>query len=294
MFQEHISLLQLPDDQILPILVAMDPETLLNCGRASPRLYRLVCDRVVWGHLLKGVDFTKEQMDELVLFGRGLFGISGSSEMMAEVVKEAAQRLGKLGNFKMTIAIQSWGNPDTCEVDGKYLEELTRVAEAVGATFSIKEFEESETEMSENLCFHKPVFTLIEAHIAQQEGGLSKLELNKVSLPGGCVEFRKFFFNLQRASQEWSVLNLIIYKRMDFGTLARYSPTGSINTLHFRAHNKLDRARWEEDVKRVWGITNKLVFRLINGDTPDVEFGGGKEGGREAEWQRILQVVFEI
>ena len=87
---------------------------------------------------------------------------------------------------------------------------------------------------------------------------------------------------------------MIIYKRMDFGTLARYSPSGSINTLHFRAHNKLDRARWQDDVKTVWRITDKFVFRVINGGTPDVEFGGGKEEGREAEWQRILQAVFEI
>ena len=45
-------------------------------------------------------------------------------------------------------------------------------------------------------------------------------------------------------------------------------------------------------MKRVWRITDKFVFRLINGGTPDVEFGGGKGEGGEAEWQRILQLVF--
>ena len=159
----------LSDGQIIPILLAMDPAdpgSLLNCGRASPRLYRLVCDRVVWGHLLKRVDFTKEQMDELVLFGRGLFGISGSPEMMAEVVKEAARRFSLLRSseifhlplaivaprrhteVKMTIAIQSWGTPDTFQVDSIYLEELTKVAKAVGAKFTIWEIEDLGTRLA--------------------------------------------------------------------------------------------------------------------------------------------------
>ena len=86
---------------------------------------------------------------------------------------------------------------------------------------------------------------------------------------------------------------MIVYKRMDFGTLARYSATGSIDTLHFRAHYRLDRARWEDDVKRVWRITSKFVFRLFDG-SPDIEIGGGKgEGSREADWQQMLQVVFD-
>ena len=80
---------------------------------------------------------------------------------------------------------------------------------------------------------------------------------------------------------------------MDFGTLARYSATGSIDTLHFRAHYRLDRARWEDDVKRVWRITSKFVFRLFDG-SPDIEIGGGiGEGSREADWQQMLQVVFD-
>ena len=291
----------LADEQVLMVMVTMDPQTLLNCGRASPRLYRLLCDRVVWRHLLKGVNFTKEMMEELRVLGQGLFGISGSPEMMPEVVKEAAQRFPVkyqdfLGNIKIVIAIQSWGEPETFEVDGNKLEELTRVADAVGAKFVIKSLEESEIG---GLVFEKPFFTLIDAHIAQQEEGLlDKLELDKVSLPGGWMDFRKFFFNLQRASREWSVQELIVYKRMDFATLARYSGSlHTVNTLHFRAHYKLE-ARWQDDVKRVWRKCNKFVFRIISGPinhTPDdVEFLGGKEGGGDAEWQRILQLVFEI
>ena len=290
----------LADEQVLMVMVTMDPQTLLNCGRASPRLYRLLCDRVVWRHLLKGVDFTKEMMEKLRVLGQeGLFGFSGSPEMMAEVVREAAQRFPVLGNIKITIAIQSWGEPETFEVDGNKLKELTRVADAVGAKFVIKRLKESESgDLKTDQLIFQPFSTLIDAHIAQQEEGLlDKLELDKVSLPGGWMDFRKFFFNLQRASREWSVQELIVYKRMDFATLARYSGSlHTVNTLHFRAHYKLE-ARWQDDVKRVWRKSNKFVFRIITGpisDTPDVEFLGGKEEGGEAEWQRILQLVFEI
>ena len=294
----------LADEQVLMVMVTMDPQTLLSCGRASPRLYRLLCDRVVWRHLLKGVDFTKEMMEELRVLGQGLFGISGSPEMMPEVVKEAAQRFPVkyqdfLSNIKIAIAIQSWGKPESFEVDGNKLKELTRVADAVGAKFVIKRLKESESgDLKTDQLIFQPFSTLIDAHIAQQEEGLlDKLELNKVSLPGGWLDFRKFFFNLQKASREWSVQELIVYKRMDFATLARYSGSlHTVNTLHFRAHYKLE-ARWQDDVKRVWRKCNKFVFRIITGpisDTPDVEFLGGKEEGGEAEWQRILQLVFEI
>ena len=243
--------------------------------------------------MVKGVDFTKEKMEEL-----RRFGVSGSPEMMPEVVKEAAQRFPALGNIKIAIAIQSWGNPKTFEVDGKNLKEVTRVADAIGAKFVIKSLKESESrDLAGQLGYQKPVFTLIEAHIAQQEERVLALELHKVSIPGGYLDFRKFFFNLQRASREWSVQDLIVYKRMDFATLASYTGgrNASINTLHFRAHYKLE-ARWQEDVKRVWRITNKFVFRIINSGIPDVEFLGGKGegGGGDAEWQRILQIVFEI
>ena len=107
LFQDHICPLtgidRFSDDQILPLLLAMDPESLLDCASAPPRLYRLIRDRKVWRYLLKEV--TKEQMEELRLFGRGDQWDSGSPEIIAEVVRKAAQRFSALGNFKMTIAI---------------------------------------------------------------------------------------------------------------------------------------------------------------------------------------------
>ena len=288
---EHIC--RLADGQILPILLAMDPADLLNCGRASPRLFRLVCDREVWCHLLKGFDFTKEQMEELRLFGRGLFGIRGSPEMMEEVVKEAAKRFSVFHHeggheVKMTIAIKSWGAPETFEVDCIYLEELTKVAKAVGGKFTITEIIDLSESVTGGLF---GLDNLMAVHIAQQKERVHKLELTKVnlSLPGA----RDLFYELLFASNQWSVQNLILYKRQDCEALARRSASGSIRTLHLRVNHKLPQARWQNDFKRVWGIADKVVFRLMMSDTPDVEMGGGKGAeDADAEWQRILQVVF--
>ena len=64
---------------------------LLHKCRSSDRLHRLVCDRVVWLHLLKQTaEFSKEKLEELVKFvpkkGRG------RSELMAEVLRTAASK----------------------------------------------------------------------------------------------------------------------------------------------------------------------------------------------------------
>ena len=52
---------------MIPLLLSMDSDTLFNCGMASLRLYRLVCDPEVWRWLLKGIaDFSKERVEQLV------------------------------------------------------------------------------------------------------------------------------------------------------------------------------------------------------------------------------------
>ena len=277
----------------------MDSESLLNCGRASSRLYRLVCDREVWSHLVKGLDLTKkEQLVELWLFGLGLFGVSGSPEMMPEVLKGAVKRFPVfegvfkqlLVNVTVTIAIQSWGAPDTFDLDGDNLEKLIRVSETLGAEFTITEVHDSETHVAGGLLANQSTFRLIAAHIAQQKERLSKLELTKVNL--SLPPMHKLFFDLLGASNEWSVQNLILYKRKDFETLARNSANGSISTLHLRVHFRLPpQARLQDDVKRVWRITDKVLFRLLY--APDIEIGGGKGEDTEAEWQRMLEVVFD-
>ena len=135
----------LPDEQVLPLLMAMDSDTLLQVGKMSARLYCLVLDRHVWRHLLKGVELDKEQVEVLAVFGRGLFGIQGSPEMMSDILKEAAERFTFLtGEVKVIIEIQSSvnaGDLEVFEVDIRYLEELVSIAESVGARFNIKDVE---------------------------------------------------------------------------------------------------------------------------------------------------------
>ena len=46
----------LSDSQVLPLLLAMDANTLLACGRTSSQLLRLLRDREVWRHLLRETD----------------------------------------------------------------------------------------------------------------------------------------------------------------------------------------------------------------------------------------------
>ena len=71
----------------------MDSDTLLNCGRASERLFKLVSDRQVWRQLLKKIpEFSKSKVQEL----KGLQSPQGSKvslEMMQEVAMEVARRI---------------------------------------------------------------------------------------------------------------------------------------------------------------------------------------------------------
>ena len=85
-----IRLAHLSDEQVIPLLLAMDPDTLLNFGKTSTRFFNLVCDQEVWRQLLKKTaEFTKEKVEHLKAFK----GSKGSEEMMPEMVKEAARRI---------------------------------------------------------------------------------------------------------------------------------------------------------------------------------------------------------
>ena len=304
----------------------MDPDTILNCGRASPRLYSLVCSREVWRHLLTGVEFTKERLEELVIFGKGLFEvkgieIKGSPEIMPEVVKEAARRFASVSRDEYTkhqpmvsIAIQGcWGTPVTFDMLGNHLEELTRVAEAVGAKFNITACDGDLTGVMDalwcmkysgglnwiggfnNVEFQRSTFQKISAHIAEQEENEFSLKLNRLNLVWGWG----IFSSLQRASKEWSILHLDfrlpwpcpndLGRRWD--ALARVSENGSIGTLSFFPYpNASFRGVLQDDVKRVWRITEKFVWHK-NG-SPPIEIGGGKGADTEAELQRLLELAF--
>ena len=124
-----------------------------SVGKTNRRFQRLVRDKPVWRRLLNGIDdFTEEKLEELVKVGG-----TKSSERMGEVVKEVANRFvflteedfyissctwprgyGRRSLFKVEVSVKGWDD-DIFDMAGIYqLEEINRVAKAVGAQIAIK------------------------------------------------------------------------------------------------------------------------------------------------------------
>ena len=319
----------LSDGQLLPILFAMDPDTLLSCGGANRRLHRLVCDMLVWRHLLRGIEsFTLSRLKELAEFGRTE---SGSEMIRAEVVKEVASRfkiflaVDELGNnyiecskkgskthsrnfSKVAVSIQGLGAPVTFEMGGEdHLKELNKVAQTVRAKFTIKEVKAlpvpffNSTSAIEN-------FKLIAALVDEQQGeeGLHKLELSNVMLyPYSHSHQQNPSLSLLKASKEWKIQTLAIGLALQKGfsyphaqiwrALARGAATGHIGTIKFRVDkgNGEVKQGHKEDVKAVWEITEKMEVVVINEDYPGtvIQIGGGRGEDPKITWEEAYQTV---
>ena len=156
-----IGLAHLSDEQVVPLLLAMDPDTLLDFGKPSERFFNLVCDREVWRQLLKKTaEFTKEKVEQLKAFK----GSKGSEEMMSEMVKEAARRIpfslkpmpvlefgireeedpswlrGIKSQVKVTLTIEGRWSNDSFEVDCNGLEELFTLARTTGVKLILRQW----------------------------------------------------------------------------------------------------------------------------------------------------------
>ena len=79
--------------------------------------------------------------------------------------------LGDDDQVKIKVAFQGWGACETFEVDGTRLEELTKVAEAVGEKFTMVEVHNYNT-----MQYNIDTFRAIAAHMEKQEERLSKLD----------------------------------------------------------------------------------------------------------------------
>ena len=312
---DHMAGLEcLSDSQILPILFAMDPDTLLSFGGANRRLHRLVCDIRVWRHLLKEVEsFTSGKLKELVELGRAL----GSLEMrVAEVVKEVASRFkisfavdedgnnyidcGKKGaethlkNFsKVAVSIQGWGAPVTFEIGGKdQLNELHKVARAVGAKFSVKEVKTFPFSSKHTIDL---IAMLVDEQQWRGEEGLYKLELPYVKLDHSYLPKRDPSLALLKASEEWKIENLAIglERPLPWRALAQGAATGHIGTLKFSVDTRSAKQASKEDVKAVWEITEKMEVVVIDGDNPGtvIQIGGGRGKESKMTWEEAYQTV---
>ena len=309
----------LSDGQLLPILLAMDPDALLSCGRANRRLHRLVCDMSVWRHLLRGIEtFTYQRLVELAEFGKK----NSCLEMMtAEVVKEVASRfkisLGSNGqgnsvlfcfkkgmklhftnSFKVAVSIQGWGAPVTFEMGGEHhLKELNQVAQTVGAKFTIKEVEAfADFRGYPYRSWHGKSFELMAGLVAQQGEGLHKLELAFVSL---CSYSQVWdtCLSLLKASEEWKIQTLsatwqgFSNSGGDIWTeLARNAASGHIGTMKFLIYKGMTARTSKEDMKAVWEIAETLEVEVIDRGTL-IRIGGGRGEDPKTTWEEAYDTV---
>ena len=181
----------------------------------------------------------------------------------SEVLKEVAtQSIYLTGAVKLTIKIQSWGAPDTFEVEASYLGELFYLALFLGVKFNILEVWIplwNENTIESIVCASQ----LILVHIEEQEGGLPVLKLETVS-----GAFMEYFLDLQEASRAWSMEYFAASKVVPWQMLAKISANGQIGLIT-ASKDELREEADQDDVKRVWNITRR--FRVLNMD----DFGGG-------------------
>jgi len=296
----------------------MDPNTLLDCGRASLRLYRLVCDRQVWRSLLKDIsEFSKEKVEDLLVFategGPDMTPemTKGSPEMLPEILKEAARRIkfcdrrsgseppsqlgqGGEGQFrrlvKISVTVQGWGC-ETFEVDGTRLEELTGVAEAVGEKFTMVEVHDYNT-LETNI----DTFRKIAVHLEKQEERLVLLETINFNLNRETAEL---FLTLQKKCMEWKVIFFTMSSVLDDPDPEEYwaylnkicSSNGHINILVFMKSQGIVRL---ESVRKAWEISDSMNIWTDDPLGPLANLRGGMAtptDEREAEWEQAVEAL---
>ena len=272
----------------------------------------------MWRRLLNGIDdFTEEKLEELVKVG----GTKGS-ERMGEVVKEVAKRLvffteedcyissctrpqvyGRRSLFKEEVSIKGWDD-DIFEMAGEYqLEEINRVAEAVGAQIAIKKVKTYRTLGPDHMSLE--TFEMIATIINQQEGGLDKLELKAVEVWQSCAVVQDIFLTLMKASKEWIVQSLTVglmgndpINEELWKVLVKKANCGQIGKLILLVDIEQVATIGEEDLKAVWEITGKLeaeFYTMSNEELVLTRTYGGGRGAHEpkATWEEVHQDVLK-
>ena len=240
----------LSDEQVIPLLLFMDSDTLLNCGRASERLFKLVSDRQVWRQLLKKIpEFSKSKVQEL----KGLQSPQGSKvslEMVQEVAMEVARRiqfsedlflptcdLGELegeerakaipdmvkimkGQIKVTVSVEAgWGNSDFV-VEGEKLEELTALAKVVDVKIKLTKVEFSPDMLT---LPDMDILKEISSHMEQQVEKLEELKMSFIELSNELheegnthvglhleLEAMNLFISLMSRANSWEIGTLTL------------------------------------------------------------------------------------
>ena len=239
----------LSDEQVIPLLLFMDSDTLLNCGRASERLFKLVSDRQVWRQMLKKIpEFSKSKVQEL----KGLQSPQGSKvslEMVQEVAMEVARRiqfsedlflhtcdLGELEGeerakaiqdmvmkehqIKVTVSVEAgWGNSDFV-VEGEKLEELTALAKVVDVKIKLTKVEFSPDMLT---LPDMDILKEISSHMEQQVEKLEELKMSFIELSNELheegnthvglhleLEAMNLFISLMSRANSWEIGTLTL------------------------------------------------------------------------------------
>ena len=264
---------------MLPILLLLDPDSLLALGKCSRRLFRLVCDQEVWSHLVRShlalleppgapdrriPEFHLERLKDL-----GEFAAKSATrqDMTAEVLKQRASQLdnrlcgNRVGCRKMqlTFSINTWGNPGTYKIFSCQVFPFMDLVGALGSSpFNIVEL------LCQNRVSSGPLH-LVEEHVAGQEENLVKL---RIELWGLMDVFHKVsgdddeLFSLLKKSQRWEVGKLFFDQASYWPTLASFASTGDIVRLDFDNHlGELEKVK-KEDARKIWEISGGI--RVLN------------------------------
>ena len=305
-----IGLAHLSDEQVIPLLLAIDPDTLLNFGKTSTRFFNLVCDQEVWRQLLKKTaEFTKEKVEHLKAFK----GSKGSEEMMPEMVKEAARRIpfslkpmpvlvvvyprwfrGIKNQVKVTLTIEGGWSNDSFEVDCNGLEELSTLARTTGVKLILVEaMEASSAEYFRNISV---AWSVVVAHMKQQEVMLKQVKFKKVD--AGIQpqdELGQFILPLLRLSNRWEIERFNLDEDLDdlFWTELAKVPTssGHIGSILCYSAPMTVHKKHLNTLRNLWQICRSIrTYEPTNYGGRWRDFLGGKVCilDPEAEWQRVL------
>ena len=303
----------LSDEQVLPLLLVMDPDTLLNFGKTSERFFNLVCDREVWRHLLKKTAvFTKEKVEQLKAF----MGSKGSKEMMPEMVEEAACRIpfslkpmpvlefgefrederwdnGLKNQVKVTFTVGGGWSNNSFEVDCNGLEKLSTLARATDVKLILVAAKDYSTTIDPRI--YRVAWNVVIAHMEQQEVMLEQVKFKCVG-HGGYSDVQDIL-PLLRRSYRWEIENIEIEGTSDllWTELAKV-PTSSghicsIFCFPGPVGGSTVRVRHLNILRNLWDICKNITTYTspIPRHMP-LDFLGGKVCilDPEAEWRRVL------
>ena len=263
---------------MLPIFLLLDPDSLLAVGGCSTRLFRLVCDKEVWRHLIRRIpEFNLERLKDL-----GDFGARSDTrqDMIAEVLKKRASQLAnrlcseRVGcrRYQLTLSIKNF--PGAYKLYSCMFEKFTKVVEVMGSSTQARRrslpegFLETPPSFGAVEAIGSSPFNILEllskntgncplgwiaAHVKSQEEPLVKLRIGVMPLHMEGED--QDFSSLVKRSQRWEVGNLICECASNWAPVARFASTGNIACLEFRTDvGGLEKVN-KEDARKIWEIS---------------------------------------